>query len=97
MTGTNWTAITTFESLLTEANRFAPFWTAMLYMIWIVLMITFLPFGSTPAILSSSFLALVLGLFLAYAGLMPFKWLLTFVGVIVATIIGGALFAKKET
>jgi len=97
MTSTNWTAITTFEDLLLEANRTTPFWTAMLYMIWIVLMITFLPFGITPAILSSSFLAIVLGLFLSYAGLMPFKWLLTFIGVIIATIIYEALFAKKES
>ena len=45
MNGTNWSNITTFDGYLSEANRFAPFWTGVLFMIWAVLVITFLPLG----------------------------------------------------
>ena len=96
METTNWTNITNFEGMLTEANRTAPFWTAILYMIWFVLIITFLPYGTTIALLGGSFIAFLLGLFLVYMGLVAWKWLLTIIGVIIFTIIWEAIFSKKD-
>jgi hypothetical protein len=66
MNTTNWSAIENFEGFLTEANRFAPFWTGILYMLWIILIITFLPFGTSAAIIGGSFIAFMLGIFLVY-------------------------------
>jgi len=96
MASTNWTNITTFDGYLTEANRYAPFWTGIMFMMWIVLVITFLPFGTSVALIGGSFLGLLLGLFLVYMNLVAWKWLLTFVGVIMVVIITDALFAKKD-
>ena len=95
--GTAWTNITTFEGLITAPNTYAPFWTGIMFMMWIVLIITFLPFGVSAALLGGSFLAFLLGLMLVYMGVVAWGWLLTFVGVIVGVIIFDALFAKKDT
>ena len=97
MNTTNWTSITSFEELLAETNTFAPFWTGVLFLIWIVLTITFLPLGTSIAFLGGSFLALVLGIFLGYMGLVAWKWILALAGVILLIVITDALFAKKET
>lgn len=93
---TNWTAINTFEDMLVEANRNAPFWLVILMMIWVTMVITFLPIGTSVALLGGSFLALVIGIFLVYMGLVGWKWLLMIVGVIIFTIIWDALNSKKE-
>jgi len=50
MEGTNWSNITNFEEIIVEANHYAPFWTAMLYLAWVILVITFLPYGTTTAV-----------------------------------------------
>jgi uncharacterized membrane protein len=94
--GTNWTAINTFEDMLVEANKYSPFWLAILMMLWVTLVITFLPMGTSVALLGGSFLALVMGIFLVYMGLVGWKWLLMIVGVIIFTIIWDALNSKKE-
>jgi Zn-dependent protease with chaperone function len=96
MAGTNWSAITTFEQILSEANKQAPFWTGILLMIWAVFVITFLPFGYLTAILSGSFLALITGIFLVYMDLVAWSWVLIILGVIVATIFYQLIFGKKE-
>jgi uncharacterized membrane protein len=94
--GTNWAAINTFEDMLVEANKYSPFWLAILMMLWVTLVITFLPMGTSVALLGGSFLALVMGIFLVYMGLVGWKWLLMIVGVIIFTIIWDALNSKKE-
>ena len=94
---TNWTNITTFEGILESANTYAPFWTAILLMMWCILVITFLPFGFHVALLGGSFLAFILGLFLTYMGLVSWKILMMMVGTIIVIIIIDALFSKKET
>lgn len=93
---TNWSAIDSLQVLLFEVNTFAPFWTGILYMIFMVLTITFLPFGFVTAILSGSLLSFFLGLILSYAGLVPWRWTLTLFGLFIATIIYDTLFANKE-
>jgi hypothetical protein len=96
MNSTNWSAITSFDGLLTEANRFAPFWLGILLMLWAVLIITFLPYGTSVAVLGGSFLALLLGILLAYMNLVAWKWVMYMAGVIVFIVIVEALFAKKD-
>jgi len=96
MNTTNWTGITDVNGLLTEANSYAPFWGGMLYMVWFVLVITFIPFGIDIALIGGSFSAFTIGIFLVYMGLINFKWLLSMIGVIIATVILKTLFSKKE-
>lgn len=93
---TEWSNITTFEDMLVSANSGAPFWTMMLFMIWAVLTITFMPFGTTIAILAGSFLAGLMGLFLVYMGLVAWKWVLGLFALTLALIIWETLFQKKE-
>jgi len=97
MTGTNWTNVTSFEGLLAEANTHAPFWLAILYMVWGVLTITFLPYGTTIAFLGGSFLTFLLGILLVYMGLIAWKWVLMQMGVVIFIIIYEAIFSKKES
>lgn len=93
---TDWNNITTFEQLLTEANAHSPFWTMMLFMIWAVLTISFLPFGTTIAILSGCFLGGLIGIFLVYMGLVAWKWVLMMFALMIGIIIIETLFQRKE-
>jgi len=93
---TNWTNITDFGGLLREANTTSPFWTGMLFMIWATLVVTFLPFGTSVAFLSGSFLGLLLGVLLVYMQLVSFTTLMYMVGIIIIIVLVNALFAKKE-
>jgi hypothetical protein len=80
----NWSNITTWTEVLQTANTNSGswFWTLILYGIWIVVLLLFSTWGFEVAMLGASFLALILGLFLVYAGLVAWTWLLTFVGLI---------------
>lgn len=92
----NWTEINTFEDMLVSANTYSPFWAMMLFMIWSVLIITFMPYGTIIAIMAGSFVAFFLGLFLAYMGLVAWEWVLALIGLVIAIIIGRTLFGKKN-
>lgn len=85
MVGINWTNVTDTTSLLATANTNTGgwFWLNMLLMLWIVLGISFIPFGVYPALLGSSFLALIIGIFLAYMGLVAWTWVLGIIGVLI--------------
>jgi len=96
MNGTNWTAINTFEDMLSAANTYSPFWTMMLFMIWAILTITFLPYGTVIALLAGSFIGGLIGLFLVYMGLVAWKWVLGMFALVLAIVIFETLFAKKE-
>jgi hypothetical protein len=80
----NWSNVTTWTEVLQTANTNSGswFWTLILYGIWIVVLLLFSSWGFEVAMLGASFLALILGLFLVYAGLVAWTWLLTFVGLI---------------
>lgn len=84
MTSINWSSITDLGQLPAAANTSSggTFWVGMLYMIWIVLMIMLSFYGFEVAITVSAFLGLILGLLLVYTGLIAFKWVLTFVGIL---------------
>jgi hypothetical protein len=94
---TNWSEITTFEEMLVTANSHSPFWTMILFMIWSILVITFLPFGTVIALLAGSFVGGLIGLFLVYMGLVAWKWVLGMFSLVIAIVIFQTLFAKKET
>lgn len=93
---TNWTEVDTFEDMLVSANSGGPFWTMMLFMIWAVLTITFLPFGTSIAFMAGSFIGFFIGLFLVYMGLVSWKWVLGLLGIVILQVIWETLFAKKE-
>ena len=86
MAVTNWTNVTTPEAFLQIANSTTGgwFWTSILAMIAIVLMISMLPFGFEAAILASAFAAFMLGMLLAYLGLVAWTWVVMYAGIIIA-------------
>lgn len=79
----NWTNVTDFSQLPAQANSASSgtFWTGILYMLWIIMMLIMIYWGWEAAIMVSSFLALVIGLFLVYADLVNWYYILTFVGI----------------
>lgn len=85
----NWSNVTSPERFLAvpNANTSGWFWTASLFLVWFVLLLTFLGFNAEIAILTASFLALIAGLFLAYMGLIAWWVVLFFAGVILFMIL----------
>ena len=81
----NWSNITDFGQIPAAANTASngSFWVGMLYMIWIILIFLMIGYGFEVAIVVSSFVGLILGLLLAYTGLIAWTWVLTFVGILV--------------
>ena len=86
---TNWTNVTNPESFLQVANSNTGgwFWVSMLFMITSVLLISMLPMGFEAAILASAFAGFLLGMLLAYMGLVAWSWVAMYAGVIVITIL----------
>lgn len=84
-TNINWSSITDLGQVPAAANTVSGniFWVGMLYMIWIILMLLLLGWGFEIAIISASFVALVLGLLLVYAGLVAWGWVTVFAGVLI--------------
>ena len=85
----NWTSITTPADLLSapNTNTSGGFWVTTLYLFWVVLLIVFSGFGFEASILVSSFLALVVSIFLLYMGLIQIGFMLFFVGILLFYII----------
>ena len=85
----NWTNITTAAGLLAEANTQTEgwFWLGILGVVYAVMAISMIGFGFYPAILASSFAALIFGLLLAYSGLIGWVWVAAIVGIMVLTFI----------
>lgn len=86
MTIVNWTNVTDFGQIPSQANVASggSFWVAMLYMVWIILIFVLIYTGLEAALLVSSFIALIIGLVLVYADLIAWTWVLTFLGVILS-------------
>lgn len=84
MVAINWSNITDFGRLPAEANTASggTFWVGMFYMMWVILILISISFGFEVSIVISSFLMLVLGLIMVYAGLVAWQYLLTMVGVL---------------
>lgn len=84
MTAINWTNMTSMADLPTLANTASggSFWVSMLYMIWIILILLVIAYGFEIALFTSSFICLVLGLLLVYAGLVNWIYVIVFAGII---------------
>ena len=62
------------------------FWVGMLFMMWGIIVMAMLAFGFEVAMLTASFVMLIAGLFLVYLKLVSWKWLMTFLGIILFMI-----------
>ena len=65
-----------------NTNTGGYFWVGMLAMMWGILVMSLLSFGFEVALITSSFIMLIAGLFLVYLGLVSWTWLMFFLGVI---------------
>jgi len=77
--------MTDLSQLPAQANTASggSFWVAMLYMLWVIFLLFFSTYGFELSILVSSFLCLIIGLLLVYAGLMAWGWCAFFVGILI--------------
>ena len=94
----NWSNVTDFMGMLQVANQNSGswFWTLVMYGVFLVGLLLFSVFGFEVAILTSSFVGLILGLFLVYADLVAWRWLLTFVGLILIEFLYISWTSKKQ-
>ena len=67
----------------------------MLFMITAVLLISMLPFGFEAALLAAAFAGLMVGIPLAYLGLVGWTWVVMFVGIIVFMILG-VMYSQRD-
>jgi hypothetical protein len=83
MVAVNWSNMTSLSQLPAAANTATGdvFWVGILYMIWLILLLILISFSLEVAILTSSFLALIIGLLLVYGNLVAWQWILPFVGI----------------
>jgi len=63
------------------------FWAVMNLLIFVVALVSLLGFGFETAVVTASFIALVIGIFLAYMDLILWKYVLFYVGIILFMII----------
>jgi len=89
MSSINWSNVTTWQGVLQGANTNTEgyFWMLILWGVWIIALIITSVFGLEVALLTASFIALIFGLFLVYASLMAWGWLLSFIGIILIVIL----------
>lgn len=85
----NWSNITTWQGVLQGANTNTSgyFWLMILWAVWIVSLIITSPFGLYPALLTASMLGIIFGLFLSYAELVAWPWILTYLATILIVIL----------
>jgi hypothetical protein len=85
----NWTNVTTPEQMLAIPNSttYGAFWLVVNFLVWVVLNIVFQSFGFEVAMLGSTFIAVVIALFLAYMNLIAWAWVLFFFAILIFTIL----------
>lgn len=85
----NWTNVTNPQTLIASANNSTNgfFWTATVYLLWLVIMLATINYGIGIALLTSTFLALIISIFFVYAGLMAWEGALFFVGILIFYIL----------
>lgn len=74
MTAINWSNVTGLEqvpALASTASNYQ-FWSGMLYMLWVMVLLFLLAWGWEVAIITSAFVGLILSLPMAYADLISF-------------------------
>jgi len=89
MTTVNWTNVTEPIGMLQQANVTTGgwFWTGMLAMLWAILLISMLPFGFEAALLAASFGAFMVGIIMAYMGIVAWTWVVMALGMIIGMIL----------
>jgi len=94
---TNWSNVTTPETFLQidNTNTGGWFWVSMLFMISAVLLISLIPFGFYAAVLAAAFAGLMLGIPLAYLGLVGWSWVVMYAGVIIALMLW-IMYSKND-
>ena len=72
MVGVNWTNITDFGQLPAAANEASggSFWVGMLFMMWIIMMLLMISYGFEVAIVTASFVFLIISVLMVYAGIL---------------------------
>ena len=85
----NWTNVTDAGSFANIPNQTTNgyFWVSMLWMIYIILLISMLPMGFTAAILGSAFSCLMIGIVMVYLGIANWVHVVMFAGILVAMFI----------
>lgn len=81
----NWTNITNAGQLLDLPNvsTGGSFWVAVVFLVFLVLLVIFMQFGWEVAILGSAFICMIISLFLTYMEVLAFKWVLFFIGMLI--------------
>lgn len=82
MVNVNWSNVSNFSGMASVPNTTTEGWffTVILYMVYIIAIIIQIGFGLETAILTSSFLGIILSMLLAYAGLVSWWVVGSFVG-----------------
>lgn len=82
--GYNWTNATNLARALGDApnaNTGGNFWLAILWFMWIVALALTATFGWEIALMSASFGALVIGVFMVYFDVLAWQWLIAFAAI----------------
>lgn len=89
VTAVNWSNITTIAQAMQIPNlqTGSYFWTFILYGVWIIFLLLFSAINFDVALIASSFIAIIGGIFLVYAGLVAWTWVLPFVGILILMIL----------
>jgi len=84
-----WSNMTDFGQLPTLAGTASngTFWVGMLQMVWIILLLLGIGYGIEITLLFSSFIALIIALFLVYSGLINWIYVVQFSAIILSTIL----------
>lgn len=98
MTLSNFSDIGNITGFLVSANDTTngSFWLGILFMIFMVLVIIFIAYGIVASIITSSFISLVLGVLLAYTGLILWQYTLIFLAIIVIMMIYTAYLGNRQ-
>lgn len=82
--GINWTNVTGMDQIPALANTSTGgyFWTGILYMLWIILLLVLIGYGFEVAVLTSAFIGLILAIILVYSELIAWYHVVTFSGII---------------
>lgn len=98
MSEINWSNVTGLEQLPSLANTSTDgtFWVAVLYMVWVILLLLNLSWGFEVSLLVSSFIAMVIGFFLVYTDLVAWAWLTPLVAIILFAFLY-IIWSSKKT
>jgi len=93
----NWSNVTTWEQMLEVANTNTGswFWTLITYTVFVLTLLLNVGWGFEVGLITAGFIALIISLVLAFAGLVSWTVVLSFVAIIVLTFIYIGYTTKK--